>query len=371
MAQRDFSEGIDRRSLLLTSTSAAALMLTPGLGRAQADPLTLYEIGTIAFSVVSALWSAVSGAKVEASLADINGKLDTVIANQQRILNEIAALKLYIDQAIWNGFRQNAEFDLGALKNRYDRVIKEGWRQFGKTRVIALADDIETKTFKAAQYDFSAYFYFMAGVGMSLTLKALVGTPINQIADYRFAYRQNLLNWLDPANTKTGLPAAMAANDALIASKKASTLPPPPGPWGYEDTVYPGSVGGEECTIHDGWRVYGSFESGYSAQRERLRVTGCSIREPHGHPMWADAIDGDGAARGSCDILPPAPPNPSPPLPIDPDYSGIPSPNAPPSQFDLVNQMNANRREIIALMKHGRDLIAYGTMIRRAADALA
>jgi hypothetical protein len=104
-----------------------------------------------------------------ALLNEINGKLDIVIQNQQEILDEIASLKIYIDQALRNLIVDK----MNGLQGVYRSLILEPPDEQHRERFVQFHDTVFEVANELGAKDPAVYITYGIGVGMVLTIEQL------------------------------------------------------------------------------------------------------------------------------------------------------------------------------------------------------
>lgn len=339
---------ISRRSLLRSSVAGVTLLALPI--RAFAEPITAAAAIGIVMSVLGAINSARTTRDLNARLAEINGKLDTIILNQALLLDEIEQLKLYVDASIYHQFRQDAEFTIKALKDRYDFVFAGATsRPVDELKLLATA--VQDTTNKLGQYDFGAFMTFTTGMAMTIVLRRKLRTSDAQIVVMRAAFKRALDAWLDPKNIHGATNAIPVAQQEVQAAEAAVNSYPRVFHYGTRRSRDASS----DCTYETNLRIAGDLATGF---------TGQATEDPG---KCTEVFHGDHSGRGigpfTTEIVP---------LGLTaPDYSGIPTAPVGLSVYAQVNEINQLRATWIAAQYHVRNLQFVESQIRMAAAAMA
>lgn len=341
---------ISRRQALIGSACVLHAIL--------AAPVRAFEpitVGAILSAIASAA-SAISGARTEKDVRDrlrlINSKLDLVIANQRYMIAKIEELKLYIDEALWNHFRTNAEFDLAALHDRYRFLVSGDLSRRTRPQFEDLATDIENITNKLGRYDFSAYSTYMTGVTVSLTLRQLLTISADQLNTLKTLYREKLDDWLDINNPLSVAKAINLQKNKITEMKNGIDN----FPREINEIFWEGpndSGGNSVCQYRRYLSISGDMTNGFSGE---LKVDKMECWTPRaGCKEECPAYDYNPHTFAVED---------------EPDYSGIPDKKNLDSPYVSVNEINLLRNMWIDASRHERNLIFISRNIKKSSDLL-
>jgi hypothetical protein len=152
-----------RREFLKTaSVLALVTVVSPGSSFAQPQWLIVLQAISACVSIITGIIGAISESQIKSKLNEMDAKLDQIIALEGEILEAIVALKLYIDQAILNGWADSygrdidayaTEFNaLAVAPNQDSSVIKQRWS--------ALAQVAPQTTVRLGDVDFGIFPFF-------------------------------------------------------------------------------------------------------------------------------------------------------------------------------------------------------------------
>ncbi len=171
---------------------------------------------------------------------EVSNKLNMILAVTEEILKELKSLKLYIDEAIEKGFRQDVEIELKALCDQYfDIVNNKKYKVIIKDKeaiknISDLANKLHLLVYKLMGYGFAGFTVVATGIctylSMQIYLKAANESFLSKVINWfisggdpkyagSFAYVRDILN-----------------NEAMQAKNSISAFPPK-GLVGY-DTYY-------------------------------------------------------------------------------------------------------------------------------------
>lgn len=337
-----------RQVLASVAVSYAAAPLRPLYSQDPVTTITVSEAIAAILAIVDAVNSSRTGRDVKNRLDQIDQKLGFLIIGQNLILDEIEKLKLYIDRALFNSFRREAQIDLNVLHRDYTIYRTSGL----SANTLPLFKELETATrratFRLGEYDFSAFLSFMTGASLNLTLSKILNTPSAQDAALRRQFKDYLEQWLSLTDER-GLERALTdarAQTAFANSQLASFRRRYDGPWGL-----PYMRDGDKCKKRQIFRLQGDlqtpFTESYTIQEE------CQERTPIGRGDRLFTADLNAAVSPSA-----------------PDYSGIPATGPEDTSLGRVNDGNKLRNAVILSMKRERDLEFLRTQMRLAATNL-
>jgi hypothetical protein len=244
---------VSRRSLIHFFVASTSLTLLPV--RAKSEPMTVLAASAAVVSIISGVATFLSDSRKEALLREINGKLDAVIRNQEIILSEIRALKLYIDESLYRSFRENTIVRMNAHQDRFEVLITERPNNSNKSEYIDLETSVSQTAFELGQYDTPAYIAFGAGVGMTLALHQVVGLGKDRFKKLKEVFKRPYDRWLDANNTKS-IIAIVAATKTEV-DQRTKNLNARPRTVKFENTQ-------GRCTYTTVITISGDLTNGFS-----------------------------------------------------------------------------------------------------------
>ena len=179
------------------------------------------SISSSVVGIVSGVSGMITNNDILSKIEDIRQKLDEVISLEYTILKEIDLLKLYIDQAILNGWALAYGRDIDAFGTEFDalsaapdqtvKVIKDRWS--------TLAVTTPEVTVRLGDVDFGIFPFFAYGVAISLISFRFVKFPIASQRKYYSKFATQLDHWLDPANARS-IPNSISSLGAEITRRQ-------------------------------------------------------------------------------------------------------------------------------------------------------
>jgi hypothetical protein len=184
-----------RREFLKTaSVLALVTVVSPGSSFAQPQWLIVLQAISACVSIVTGIIGAISESQIKSKLNEMDAKLDQIIALEGEILEAIVALKLYIDQAILNGWADSygrdidayaTEFNaLAVAPNQDSSVIKQRWS--------ALAQVAPQTTVRLGDVDFGIFPFFSHGLAISIISFKMIGFPLASQRQYYSKFKQQV-----------------------------------------------------------------------------------------------------------------------------------------------------------------------------------
>ena len=212
-----------RRAILALG---AGMMLLAPLRRANAiEPMTYLQAAAAVVGIVTGIMGAKNDTQVRGLLNSISNKLDTVLANQVVILQEIAALRLFFTDALLASWREAYGRSINAQHDRLKVYIADYLAE--KHLPKDLEDDFRTlssdclqSTTEIGQLDVGAFPFFGTGVATVLTCERVLKANAARIAELKATFRKYLDHWLDPANPRS-IVGCMAKLEREAAAIKA------------------------------------------------------------------------------------------------------------------------------------------------------
>ncbi|MFS8051552.1 hypothetical protein QD357_01865 [Rhizobium sp. BR 317] len=207
------SFSLSRRQLLAsTGAFAGSAVLRPIRVFAQGweeVPLVLSIISSIV-GIVSGIAGLVSSAEMVKQLKDIQMALEEVIQLEFEILKQIASLKLYIDQAILNGWAQSYGRDITAYWTEYSALANapDQTNEVIKARWVNLAQSAPQTTVRIGEVDFGVFPFFAHGIAISIVSFKMINFPLLSQREYYSRFAAQIERWLDPKNPRS-LPASV------------------------------------------------------------------------------------------------------------------------------------------------------------------
>jgi hypothetical protein len=233
--------------------------------------------------IVSGISGMIANNQILDTLQDIEQKLDQVISLEVEILNAIATLKLYIDQAILNGWAQSygrdidaygTEFNaLAVAPNQKDQKIQSRWQALGQVAP-------ET-TVRLGDVEFGIFPFFCHGVAITLVTFRLINFPISSQRQYYGRYAGQIDKWLDPNNPRS-IPNSISSLGNQIATRRKALDNSP-------KKVLINTVSEQDSHCfrhHDTYvNIAGTFDTGYTGtQSTEVGPWQCLDPPPHHGP---------------------------------------------------------------------------------------
>lgn len=200
---------LDRRSLI---KSVAVFSIIPFLHRkAPAQALTLVPVPVayvVAGATISSGIAAVVGFFTDRErtrvLKEISRKLDRVLENQELILSEIRALRLYFDEALERSWRNSHARALGAIKERFEILLNEPVLNARvRDQLVRLSDQCLQETLSIGQFDLGAFPFFASGVLINLSIYRLIRISPSVQRATKKKFQAKVDWWLSPTNDRS------------------------------------------------------------------------------------------------------------------------------------------------------------------------
>jgi hypothetical protein len=277
---------LPRRQFMLGSVGLLSFLALPRPLLAAVDPITALQAVAAAVAIIKGVLSALQSSDPQRDpiLEQIDKKLDIVIANQERILAELIALRFYFDASVERGFRDHTIFEITSEKSRYD--ILQADRNVTQDEYLRLLGEVEQSTLLIGGYDIGAFVSFAAGAGLALTLYARLNRPARSVVA-KAKFVEIIDNWLDPNNARS-ITSLIANTQSELTRRRAALDALPP----FIDLGYVQRGGGSNrvCTVADRLYIDGNYDTGYSGRRIAVETECHTVeREPGpGHPCHRD-----------------------------------------------------------------------------------
>jgi hypothetical protein len=268
-----------------------------------------------------------------ALLNEISGKLDIVLKNQQRILEEIQALKIFVQES----FRNEVMITMGSLGDRYAALSKEEPDRAHRAEFVGFYNRVAEVTGSLGRRDTPAYIAYGAGVTISLAIQHLYPEYFHR-ADFeetRKGFKAPYDRWLDPKNTE-GIVTIVSNTQREIDKQKVELDASP------RTVVY--QHRSDFCTETTTVTISGDLNSGFTGQattsqhctpERRCTVRSCA---PLVNEQAFTEREVKSRLLGMLGVSPPA------------EVVDVPIPQFAPSGFAVVDEMNRKRISIFEMM---------------------
>jgi len=289
--------------------------------------------------IVSGISGMHTNAEILSDIQEIDDKLNSVISLEYEILNEISELKMYIDQAILNGWAQSYGRDIDAYStefnalsvapNQNDRQIHARW--------LALAQSSPQTSVRMGDVEFGIFPFFAHGVAVSQISFRMTNFPIASQRAYYARFATQIDKWLDPQNPRS-ITQSLATLAAEIPSRRQALDGLPSKVLINTTTEIAGNGGGAPCHRNTFYyvNISGTFDNGYSGtQSVEVANWVCPQPPPGHHPH---VLDLEVAEQSITRALSPATP------------AGGAIPVFTPSGYAVVDARNLERIAILQLM---------------------
>jgi len=290
-----------------------------------------------------------------ALLNEISGKLDIVLRNQQRILQEIDGLKIFIQESL----RDEVIKNMNSLAERYSGLSKEKPNRTHRDEFVAFHDRVVEVTGSLGQRDTPAYIAHGAGVTISLAIQHLYPEYFSR-ADFeqtRKNFKLHYDRWLDPSNAESIV--TIVSNTKREIDNRTNALNARPRTVVHESYV-------DECTDTTTIIISGNLKDGFTGRASTERH--CHHDKGDDCKPWSCFIGNENAvAEGEVrkkllGMLGVA---------VAGEIKDIPIPQFTPSGIAEVDQMNQERIEIFKIMNRlARQQVMQDQMVS-IRDALA
>lgn len=315
---------------------------------AELGPQLVLSAGQAMADLVGEVSGILAREKELALLNEISGKLDIVLRNQERILSEIQALRIFVQDT----FRNETIQTMNALAGSYASLSRSKPDSAHRAEYVAFHSRLVEITNNLAGRDTPAYIAHSAGVTMALAIEHLYPGYYDRtrFETAREVFKKAYDHWLDPANAEsivTIIATTKAEVDRRAAALKARPL------------VVEYATDSDNCTVTTTVRISGSLATGYTGTVSTDRYC-----RPDDNPcskfpdacFIAENSISEGAVRARiARMLGLAPQNPT----------EIPVPPFTPSGIAVVDDMNRERIAIIELMnQQARQEVMQAQMVQ-------
>lgn len=244
------------------------------------DPVTVIAVLAAAKEVLDVINDIIGKINIKKQLAQINGKLDLILANQIEMISAIHRLGVQISKE----FQERDIKELNSLKQQIPGLIENGISDDEIGDVQDLTRRLVTITGVLGQYGPDVMVSYIGSVVAAVTfMQASKWSRSRRLAMHQ-AFQEPLARWLsvDVDDGTSSLPALINATDALIAGGMVRLEQHPRefdvGEVRYRDTD------GRSCYYRRILVVTGDFSSGFEGTF-KSRDHRCSGRSgPGGNP---------------------------------------------------------------------------------------
>lgn len=266
---RDFPK---RRVLLLGAVSILGTASLPRAVRA-ASPVTYIEAAEAVVNIISGVAGLFGDDGLRDAMKQILSGIEGVLAQQERIIKDLASLRLHVDEALFASWQAAYARRIVSyhqqLANYTADLDAARWRVSPRLRadLEALSRDATTTTLEIGQMDPWAFQSFGIGVSLVLTADKILGTSSQRSAETRKGFRDAIDRWLDQGNPRS-LVSEQSRMDAFIA-KLTSDLNARPRSWvTRHQRIDDGESWHDEDDIVT---VNGTIESGFAGQQRTVK----------------------------------------------------------------------------------------------------
>lgn len=335
---------IGRRQLLSGIAASAFVPYLPRAARAF-EPLTALQAGAAVVGIISGIAGIQSDSEFKARLAEINAKLDQIVRLQVAILEELQSLKLFITEALVRDRKDATANALNAQKDRFDILVVSRVTPETIPLYNILSSNVEQSAFEISRFDFSAYISFSTGVAIDLAIYRQLSVDKERLAALRSKVYKVYDNWLDAQNSQSvtnligvvenEINAARGRLDAKARTMNLRTYDKSDGPKRY-------------CTWTSVLTVQGDFASGYAASVTEVKGACESL---------GDICTRTRPCFTNFDIQP-----------LNMTAASIPTPIPENSGYQLVDEFNRERNQVINQMLRLQNLVEVRAQIEALRD---
>lgn len=197
-----------RRQLLMFATSLLAGTSIPRTARA-VGPATYIEAAEAVVNIISGIAGLFGNTDLRDAMKQILATIEGVLAQQQRIIADLASLRLHIDEALFTSWQAAYARSIVSynqqLANYTADLNSSNWRIGDRLRedLEALSRDAGTATLSIGQMDPWAFQSFGIGVSIVLTADKILGTSTQRTTETKKGFRNCIDRWLDSGNPKS------------------------------------------------------------------------------------------------------------------------------------------------------------------------
>ena len=316
------------------------------------EPITCLQAAAAMVSIVSGIAGMASDAKLRDGIDEIIAKLDLVVANQEAILADLKALRLYIDEALLRSWRdayaRNIVSDNDLLDVYLTDLSRAGWMLDNRLRddFEDLSRDANTVSLNIGQMDPWAFPSFCTGAAVVLVCERILKASPDRVRKVKEKYREVISKWIDANNprsisreiTKTA-DEIKTRTDALNARARSYVI--------RSNRVSDGGnadTGGCSVLVTETLTVSGTFDTGYTGAISRTE-SDRRCRPPRRHipsSVLIDKAELNIEARIASRNPRIAATGISTNIPVVPGFT--------PSGYDIVDTFNRERIAIYELM---------------------
>ncbi|MGZ3236773.1 MAG: hypothetical protein ACXWIN_04980 [Burkholderiaceae bacterium] len=342
------SPRLDRRRFIIASCVAAVHSAFPTRVWAL-EPLTCLQAAAAVVGIVAAISGMASDTSLRKNTDQILSKLDLVIANQEAILADLRALRIYIDEALLISWRDAYARNIASYNEQVDIYIADlktkKWNMDQRLRddFEFLSRDAYNATLSIGQMDSWAFPSFGTGVAVILICDRILKSSPDRVTKTKEKFRACLDSWLNPNNLKS-MPKEIEKTTTEISQRTATLNARSRTYLLRNDIVAVDNICTEKIT--DTLTISGTLEGGFSGAitttRSDRRCTHTPICNLRNCPAVLDSTTAENElliAKRRPEISLPAD---NVPIPVVPGFM--------PSGYAIVDDFNHERVGIYELM---------------------
>lgn len=274
---------IPRRRVLVQMLAALGVGVLPQSRALAIDPITALQAAAAVVGIVAGISGMVSDADLKNRMDEIQQKLDQVIANQGLILDEIKALKVYVDEALEVSWRNAYSRQLVGQRDRLDILLADyvsHRRRLSsnlRDEFTVLGGEATQTTVAIGQMDFWAFPSFATGVVTVLLCDLILGHKPARRAETRAVFLKYVETWLNSEGHKS-ITAQIAQAESEVALRRRRLEERGRTYVVKDETVRESEGGFDWCEVRttQTLTVRGDFAAGYSGTvREEVKRGRC------------------------------------------------------------------------------------------------
>lgn len=218
-------------------------------------PQVVLAAGQAMVDLVNEVAGILARDKELALLNEISGKLDIVLNNQKRILQEIEALKIYVQES----FRNEVINTMNSLASSYASLSKDRSDKTHRPEYVQFHDRVVEVAGSLGQRDTPAYIAYSAGVTIALTIQHLYPDYFSRsrFEETRKKFKQPYDRWLDSSNPES-IVTIISATKKGVGDRVAALNARPRTVVYYTES--------EGCSITTTVTISGDLNSGFTGR---------------------------------------------------------------------------------------------------------
>ena len=275
------TKSLPRRQFMFSAVALAAALALPRTARA--EPMTALAAAAAIATIVGTIAGIASGIDTSKKLAEINARLDSIIATQEAILGELRNMRAYFDEALFANWKTINENTIQVQFYRFAARVDNPLTPGVSDELTQIIRDLENPAFSlATHFGLAAYVSFASALSLELLVYRKLRKPRQEIVNLARAYASVLrLKWLNKKDP-TSIYALITATTAEISRRIVELNR-------RSRKFYAGSRqerDGDYCwTPHAIYvNIVGTFENGFTAQNTDEAGQKSCYRDPCHNP---------------------------------------------------------------------------------------